>query len=370
MKHSLICLFLLAAVSLFSQNPGFQKADEHARNTPRSKTQTVSDLAHHLATAFISEAEKVRAIYVWVAENIRYDLDALEPGNGLSMRQRSENQQSTNVLASRKGVCEGYANLFNDLCQAAGVEAEFVSGIIRDHEGNIPTIGHAWNIVRVDGEWFPVDNTWGAGEVDERQGKFVPVFNEKYFLADPVEFLHEHFPNDPLFQLLPDPISIETFRIGFEDVPAQPAGEGVFAHFQDSLAWFVTLDSAEKVMNSYERILRHQPENAYANTMMANHYNDIANDAMLGFQIVAEKVAVGDDLALEIRNIENAIKQIRAVIANTKISLTYLEKIKRNDESQQQLQATIKAAKEMLASAMRTERELVKIKTSLKKLEN
>ena len=52
---------------------------------------------------------------------------------------------------------------------------------------------HAWNLVLVEGEWRPLDNTFGAGHLD-KGGTFTREFDEHWFLTDPAEFVPAHFP--------------------------------------------------------------------------------------------------------------------------------------------------------------------------------
>ena len=57
------------------------------------------------------------------------------------------------VLLNQKGVCASYSGAFKLLAQAAGLDCIVVTGNL---EGNLP---HAWNKVKVDGEWQIVDST-------------------------------------------------------------------------------------------------------------------------------------------------------------------------------------------------------------------
>lgn len=54
-------------------------------------------------------------------------------------------------------------------------------------------IDHAWNLVRVNDEWHPLDCVWGAGFLT-KQKKFVQKLDEFWFLTDPSKFLPRHFP--------------------------------------------------------------------------------------------------------------------------------------------------------------------------------
>ena len=73
------------------------------------------------------------------------------------------------VLACKYGVCQDYAELFQEMCLRAGIPCELVSGVA----GGGP---HAWNRVYVDGKWFHVDCTW-----DDPIGK-KPILQHTYYL--------------------------------------------------------------------------------------------------------------------------------------------------------------------------------------------
>lgn len=52
-------------------------------------------------------------------------------------------------------VCAEYADLYQTMCQAVGIECEIASGIT----GNT---AHAWNAVYIDGKEYFVDSTWNS----------------------------------------------------------------------------------------------------------------------------------------------------------------------------------------------------------------
>lgn len=43
--------------------------------------------------------------------------------------------------------------------------------------------GHAWNVVKIDGQWLHVDSTWASGYGAGKE--FVKSFQDKYFLVPP-----------------------------------------------------------------------------------------------------------------------------------------------------------------------------------------
>ncbi len=57
------------------------------------------------------------------------------------------------ALVNGSAVCEGYARAFKLLCRSAGLECILVTG---DSKG----VGHMWNMVKLEGNWYHVDVTW------------------------------------------------------------------------------------------------------------------------------------------------------------------------------------------------------------------
>ena len=67
-----------------------------------------------------------------------------------------QNQNIQSVFIGHASVCAGYSRAYQYLLDRAGVFCTYV-------EGKIPSRNeeHAWNIVRIDGEYSHVDVTWG-----------------------------------------------------------------------------------------------------------------------------------------------------------------------------------------------------------------
>ncbi|MBQ5332848.1 MAG: hypothetical protein J6K92_06275 [Oscillospiraceae bacterium] len=81
--------------------------------------------------------------------------------------------------------CEGYAKTMQYLCDMSGIESVVVVGSIESNDS------HAWNVVKVDGDWYNLDCTWDdpiLKEVDETTLRY------RYFLV-PDEWIHNksHF---------------------------------------------------------------------------------------------------------------------------------------------------------------------------------
>lgn len=181
----------------------FEAIDHHALSTPESAVDSVESLAAYLTEPAKNDLERVRAIYRWVTENISYDVQGYRTGNYGDLSPEG-------VLTSGSAVCSGYAVLFAQLANEAGIEVVEISGWAKgiSYEVGEPISGqtnHAWNAVQIDGGWYFIESTWGAGYVDG--SRFIRRFEEHYFLTPPEQFVYEHLPDNPDWQLLETPIS-------------------------------------------------------------------------------------------------------------------------------------------------------------------
>ena len=96
-----------------------------------------------LIPADASDYEKVRIVYTYVIDNTQY--------------QASDDDQSiAGVFGKKEAVCAGYAGAVQYLLERIGVPCIYVDG---STQGS--TEGHAWNIVKLDGEYYYVDATNG-----------------------------------------------------------------------------------------------------------------------------------------------------------------------------------------------------------------
>ena len=182
----------------------YAAADALADSTPAAAERSVAALAAYLAQAGPDELMRARALFRWIAGHIAYDVAAFRSGNYGDL-------SPGGVLRSRSSVCEGYARLTEALGTAMGLQVQVVSGWSKGYgytsgqRFNGPT-NHAWNAVRIGGEWRLMDPTWGAGYLDQRS-QFVRRFQEHYFLTAPDAFVFDHLPQDSRWQLLERPIS-------------------------------------------------------------------------------------------------------------------------------------------------------------------
>jgi hypothetical protein len=189
----------------------FAKMDAHAAKVPEDKCKDVPTLAKALVAPAKTEMEKVRAIFRWLTLNIRYDDDSYNSGQYGAT-------DAEGTLQSRTSVCQGFAELMKGLCNEAGLEAEVVSGYSKGYSffpgKHYTETDHAWNAVKVDGQWRLFDATWAEGNGTTKGGKLVSVrgFDPFWFDVDPYSMLFSHLPEDPQWQLIPTAISLAEYE--------------------------------------------------------------------------------------------------------------------------------------------------------------
>ena len=101
----------------------------------------------------MSDLEKETAVYHWIVNNVNYDWTHQDV-----MRETPrESFTPYGGLVNHTAVCLGYAATFQLLMDLAGVECITVVGASESS-----TEDHAWNMARLNGNWYCVDVTWDA----------------------------------------------------------------------------------------------------------------------------------------------------------------------------------------------------------------
>lgn len=81
------------------------------------------------------------------------------------------------AIVEHTAVCEGYARAFQLLCRKVGIRALIAEGNSKDPNTG-DTIGHAWNVVQINGNFYHIDVTWDdAGEPNDEHGIHYAWFN-------------------------------------------------------------------------------------------------------------------------------------------------------------------------------------------------
>ena len=98
---------------------------------------------------------RVSALYDFILDHLDYAYDA----NHIASKEHYAH--SLVALIDGKGVCEAYSKAFTYYCNKYNINCLPVIGKVSDEEG----IGHAWNMVELDGQWYIFDITSADGYV-------------------------------------------------------------------------------------------------------------------------------------------------------------------------------------------------------------
>jgi hypothetical protein len=122
-----------------------------------------------------SDYEKSLVLYQSLIQNVDYDLES------------ENNQNILSVFLGKKTVCQGYACAAQYLLHQAGIETAIVTG---SGQGQ----SHAWNLVRLDGEYYYMDVTWGAADYNGTAAPKENGINYGYLNITTEELLRNHSP--------------------------------------------------------------------------------------------------------------------------------------------------------------------------------
>lgn len=106
------------------------------------------------------------------------------------------------------------------LCSYAGIHCEIILGYSKGAgykpgmrmDGN--AFRNSWTAVHVEGSWRLINCTWAARHVTGHRDNLPQLFHkydEFYFLTDPEDYVYQHYPDEPSWQLLEIPLPFSEF---------------------------------------------------------------------------------------------------------------------------------------------------------------
>jgi transglutaminase-like putative cysteine protease len=159
--------------------------DEIVYRESKEETDAVDEKVEQIVDKLIepdmTEYQKVKTIHDYIVNHVKYVLR----DNG------RESNTAYSALFDGESACYGYSMLAFKMLKQAGIDAHIVTGkAISDFNGGKP-IGHAWNLVKVKGNWYHMDATFDdpIGPTDAQK----PFYD--YFLISDKRIKKNHFWN-------------------------------------------------------------------------------------------------------------------------------------------------------------------------------
>ena len=202
-KIILIALLVCNTATLFAQTGGrdFKVVDEYVKSLGDLDSMSMGTINNVVSNKFPDKIDRARAIYDWIAHNIKYDIKAAKSNN---MAKNSTKE----VLSSRKATGAGFAALFQDMCSSADIRCLTVDGFVKNNAEQIndpaTDINHTWAVVQLGespDEWYYVDPAWGSGYPDAEMKNFTKAFTDAYFFSEKAIFNLQHYPDNLAWKL-------------------------------------------------------------------------------------------------------------------------------------------------------------------------
>ena len=103
-------------------------------------------------TSDMTDWEKSKFVYDLIIDRTTYEAQASDAVN-------KHEGSALGPLAARRARCQGYANAYQLCMWATGVECYMITGVAGPENGP-----HAWNIVKLNGQYYLSDVTWDDGD--------------------------------------------------------------------------------------------------------------------------------------------------------------------------------------------------------------
>ncbi len=242
---------VLVEVSLFFNNT--------ARDLDASKAAFESEAEEILAGARALGDDYQKEVYVHdtLLDKVRYNLQA------------PLNQNAYSAMVGEQTVCAGYARAYQYLLQQLGIPCYYCTGFAGEN--------HAWNIVRLDGDYYNVDTTWDDTDPNTYD----------YFNKTDADFAATHVREELSVYL---PACNGTRYAGLETNPQE---EAVLADIQDIMS--------PQDLTSYETpyaVVRTLEEAGFTEqdilTSMENYYTNCYNQIMQSGQSLQFQNVISD----------------------------------------------------------------------------
>lgn len=94
----------------------------------------------------MSDLQKAIVLHDYLTVNCEYDYENLNKGTVPNV-----SHSTYGVFANRMAVCDGYALSYKYLLKQVGIDCYMVTS---------DAINHAWNLIKLDGQYYQVDVTW------------------------------------------------------------------------------------------------------------------------------------------------------------------------------------------------------------------
>ncbi|MGL4450159.1 MAG: transglutaminase domain-containing protein [Sarcina sp.] len=149
--------------SQYSGNVGI--VDGQPANEVTVGNNAMKAKANQITALATSNYQKAQEIYVWIAENIKYD-----------SKSYGVKDPAIYAFEHRKAVCTGFAGLYSAMCRDVGLSVRQLGGLANGKP-------HTWNQVYVDKQWINVDCTFASSLFEATSSSGVTLTKEEAYIG-------------------------------------------------------------------------------------------------------------------------------------------------------------------------------------------
>lgn len=125
------------------------------KNREKAVQAKVKEIVSKVIKPGMKDYEKELALHDYLVNNAKYDIRFYKGS------MPKESNTAYGILINKLGVCGGYSDAMKRLLNAVGIESKIIVGdVIGDANSKTKWEGHAWNLVKIGGEYHHLDLTW------------------------------------------------------------------------------------------------------------------------------------------------------------------------------------------------------------------
>lgn len=134
-----------SAYPAYSSSNNYSELTKSYSNVTEDDINTINSILNSIIKPGMTETEKIRTVHNWIVCNTTYNDKYYDRGDSFN--------HVSNLLNNKTGVCQGYSVTFYIFMKQMGIPCTLVMG-------KTDTVSHAWNAVKLDGNWYYIDVTW------------------------------------------------------------------------------------------------------------------------------------------------------------------------------------------------------------------
>ncbi|MCY6485183.1 Ig-like domain-containing protein [Clostridium aestuarii] len=169
-----------------TMNIEYQFSRDYMKKMKADSEEKVKEIINKIIKPDMTEYEKELVLHDYIVNNSKYDKRLF------TNNMPNESYTDYGILVNGVGVCSGYAKAIYRLMKGAGIECIYVTGEADDGTGRIP---HAWNIVKIEGEYYHLDITFD--DPITYNGKNILTYN--YFNLTDGKISQDHIWNTNIY---------------------------------------------------------------------------------------------------------------------------------------------------------------------------